>query len=329
MFAPANGGPVVVLADVLGEDAGPIAADADAVYLSSSEHGRVLKISHDGAGAKPIVVDLGAIYGLAVDDAWVYVAASEKGQILRVAKDGTAARPRGPIDGPCPKPFGKAVEIAATPRLDGNLELLALELDLGRLTASQETYARVVADMNAIRAANPPLADISFYPRSDGKSMQLLPDDLTAESIRNNEYTAWDCLNQFYGLEMLDARRIGLGSPYVVYISLKGIYNMGAVASAYAQLPGMTRVQVSSSGFGDSSTICATRDGSTFTYVVDRRGGDCPAGCTTLDAYGYRSTAPGEIELLGHFSAGSSTNLPNVTTPPMPPPEWYSICERF
>jgi phage tail protein X len=326
MFAPTNAGPTVMLADVRGESMGPVVADANAVYLSSSDRGRVLKISHDEIGAKPVAVDLGRVGGIAVDHAWIYVAA--KGQILRVAKDGSAAQPRSLITGPCPKPIGSAEEIAVTPRWDGNLELLALYLDEGRLTASRETYARVVADINAIRAANPSLADVGFYPRSDGKGVQLLPDEITAESIRRREYSAWDCLNEFYGLETLDAR--DLGSGLSVFIRLKGIYDMRVVANVYRRLPGITKTQASGYGFGDSSTICAKRDGATITYVIDRRGGDCPAGCTTSDAYAFRSTEPGEIQLLGHASSGLSTEPPNNASPAAAAAEWYSTCEpRF
>ena len=52
----------------------------------------------------------------------------------------------------CPMPLGSAEELALTPRADTNLELLALSLDVGHLTATQVTYERVVADIGALRA---------------------------------------------------------------------------------------------------------------------------------------------------------------------------------
>ena len=103
--------------------------DADAFYLSSGGRGRVIKIDLDGGQPKSVVTDLGTTGGIAVDRDWVYVAATSQGRILRVAKDGSAAKPRGPITGPCPKPVGTAEQVAATPRADANLEMLALHLD--------------------------------------------------------------------------------------------------------------------------------------------------------------------------------------------------------
>src|SRR6185312_12133886 len=104
------------------------------------------------------VTDLGVIGGLAVDRNWVYVAAPERGQILRVSKDGRAAQPSAPVTGPCTMPPTAAEGVAATPRADVNLELLALSIDPGRITADEDTYQRVVADITAIRKADPSLA---------------------------------------------------------------------------------------------------------------------------------------------------------------------------
>jgi hypothetical protein len=42
----------------------------------------------------------------------------------------------------CPTPLGTAEELALTPRVDTNLELLALTLDTGHITATQATYER-------------------------------------------------------------------------------------------------------------------------------------------------------------------------------------------
>jgi hypothetical protein len=317
MFAPRDGSAAQMLARVVGESPGPLAVDADALYFSSSADGRVMKLALDGGAPQPLVTDLGTTGGIAVDDDWVYVAATRDGRILRVAKDGSASEPAGPITGPCPMPIGTAAEVAATPRADTNLELLALHLDAGKVAATQETYDRVVADVAAIRRLAPELADIGYFPPHDGKQLGLVPNDLTARSIEAGDYSAWDCLNDFYGVESLEVIPNIFG-PSLVLITLKGIYDLDRVAEAYRMLPGIEDADPNFGG-GDSSTICALRDATRIEYVVDRAGGDCPAGCTTHDAQLFASDAAGSVE------AGASWD----TESGAPPPEWFErVCSR-
>jgi hypothetical protein len=104
------------LTDALGEVAGPIAVDDEALYLSSTDRGRVLRVGFDGGKLEPLVTDLGRVGGIAVDRGWVYVATSSQDRILRVAKNGGASKPSAPVIGPCPTPLGTAADIAAMPR---------------------------------------------------------------------------------------------------------------------------------------------------------------------------------------------------------------------
>jgi hypothetical protein len=257
--------------------------------------------------------------GIAVDDEWVYVAATSAGRILRVAKDSSANQPSGPITGPCPTPVGTAEEIAATPRADTNLELLALRFERSGVTASQLAYDRVLADVTAIRAAAPELADVGYFAGHDGKQLVLSPDDRTAQSIEAGEYSAWDCLNDFYGVEALEVRR-QLGGTFVL-LTLKGIYALDQLSTLYEKLPGIESAG-SNVGGGDGPTICARRapgDMARIEYVVDRAGGDCPAGCNTHDAQLFASSAPGVVEAIDSWSTGPGGNAP----------EWYGrICSR-
>lgn len=319
MFVPLSGATARTLTKTRGEGGGSVAADADAVYFGSSPRGRVMKLPIDGGTAKPIAVDLGEVSGVVVSGPWVYVAATNKGQILRISKDGAAARPTAPVEGPCPMPVGTSEEIAATPRRDRSLEALALHLEGDRITASGEMYERVVSDVQAIHATHASLANIGFFPQNDGKTLILTPDALTTQSIQNSQYTAWDCLNSFYGLESLNLSDFEF-TDQIVTLELKGLYNTRSIAAVYARLPGIKNAQANGYG-GDRSTICAQRDGSTITYVFDERGGDCPAGCTEHDAHAFRSTAPGQIEPIGAW------NDHDLATAP-PPPDWYSICQR-
>jgi hypothetical protein len=149
--------------------------------------------------------------------------------------------------------------------------------------------------------------------------LTLSPDALTTERIRRDEYSAWDCLNEFYRLESLELSDFKLIDE-IVTVRLKGIYNVPKIAALYAQLPGIKSARAAGYG-GDGSTVCTSRDGSTITYVFDERGGDCPAGCTEHDAHAFRSTAPGHVELIGAWNDHDPSK-------PTPPPAWYSICTR-
>jgi hypothetical protein len=313
MFAPFSASRAQVLAEIPREGTGPIAVDAEAFYFGSSDYGRVLKVGLDDGKPLALVTDLGSVGGIAVDVAWVYVAATSQGRILRVAKDGSAAVPSAAISGPCVMPLGTAAEIAATPRADESLEMLALRVDSGRVTASEETYARVGADIAAIRGAQPELADIGHFPRDDGKALLLALDDLTALSFAKHEYTAWDCLNDFYGLESLEP----VSASYAL-LTLKGNYDLELLAGLYLQLPGIRGASANQSG-GNGPTICARRAGSNVEYVFDRASGDCLAGCIDHDAHAFLSTAPGVIEAMGAWNSQASET----------PPDWFRrVCLR-
>jgi hypothetical protein len=305
-FAPRGGGAVQTLADLSGENPGPAAVDAEAVYLGSA--GRVLKVPLDGSEPFPLVLDLDSTGDVAVDTDWAYVTVTSQGRVLRVRKDGSAAQPDGPITGPCPTPLGTAEAIAATPREDEDLELLAIALDAGEVTASQETYDRLTADVASIRNLEPSLADIGYFPLDDGKTLFLIPTETALTTMQAGLYSAWDCLNDFYGVTSLiisEAESVDVD----VIVELKGNYAMDVLARVYAGLPGIERTFPTSVD-GDGSTLCAARDGALFEYVVDRAGGPCPDGCTTHEAHHFRSTAPGVVEALEVWDSESVSAVP-------------------
>jgi hypothetical protein len=299
---------VITLAD---ERSGPIAVDEDYLYLGSTGNGRVVRIPLDGGSPLRVAVDLGEVGGVAVDANWLYVAATSQGRILRIAKDGSAAQPDGPITGPCPAPVGGAEEIEQTPREDENLELLSLRIDEGQVTASQDTYERVVADVAAIRALEPALADIRYAPPHDGRTIVLRPGELALSSMGAGEYLAWDCLDDFYGVR---SREIANYSTFsLVTIELDGIYALDLVAGVYSELPGVEHAEPGGERGNDGPTICASRTGATFEYVLDDAGGDCLLGCTTHGAHRFVSTAPGEVEAREVWNSVDGAD----------PPEWF------
>jgi hypothetical protein len=207
-----------------------------------------------------------------------------------------------------------ADEIAATPRQDEGLERLALSLDADRIVASTDTYERVVADVAAIRALAPSLADIDYRGFDDAKQLLVNMDDEGNALLEAGQYAAWDCLNEFYGLQQAEITVLdGIDVTYAT-LTLKGLYNLGLVAEAYEQLPNVTSVGANVF-VGDGPTMCAARAGEVYEYVVDRRGGDCPAGCTTHDATYFVSSASGVVDEVETWDEGTA-------------PEWFTrLCQ--
>jgi hypothetical protein len=291
MFAAPGGAPRV-LAEVLADGTGDGVLDGDGLYWTTGE--RLLRLPLDGGEPQRLLADRTGLGDLVASGDWVYVIEREAGRVLRVAKDGSANRPRGPITGPCPAPVGDAAEIALTPRADENLEQLALSLTPERLTADTAIYDRIVLDIAAIRALAPDRADIGYFAPDDGKTIWLGLDDITSQSVRAGEYSAWDCLNDFFGLQNVVVNHSDLSNTTSVLIELDGIYNVPLLVQQYAQLPGVVGANAHSV-VGDGSSIYVQRDGDQYRYDVDRAGGDCPAGCTEHDIRTFISGAPGVV----------------------------------
>lgn len=313
MFAPL-GGSERELANVLEHGIGGLSSDSGALYWGSGD--KLLRMSFDDERVSRLATELEGATAVAVRGDWAYTPEAGAGRIVRVAIDGSANRPEGPITGPCPSPLGTPEEIALTPRADENLELLALSLEPGRITASTSTYERVVADIAAVRAVSPDLADVRYFAADDGKTIYLGLTDIAAQSLRAGKYSAWDCLNDAYGFTSI-TQNDAFGSSYVL-IQLHGIYDVGRLATLYAQLPGVSSAGPNSRE-GDGPTLCAARDGERYEYVVDRAGGDCPAGCTEHEAYLFASDASGQVTALDTWSSESGS----------PAPEWFGrVCSR-
>jgi hypothetical protein len=199
----------------------------------------------------------------------------------------------------CPPGLPSAAEIAATPRADQNLELLALRLT-GGIIADQSIYDRVVRDVGAIRELDDRVAGIQYFAQGDGKSIALTPDAATYAAMRAGQYRAWDCLNQTYVVTstlFTDAK-----PPFEadVALTLKGIYDIETVVTQYGALAGV-KASNNGSGGGDGPTICVTRESDLWHYVFDQAGGDCPAGCTEHTYYHFSTTAAGVIASLGEI----------------------------
>jgi hypothetical protein len=205
-------------------------------------------------------------------------------------------------------------ELAATPRADVNLELLALKLSPGKIVADQATYDRVVRDVGAIRAMHPELARIPFTSFNDGRRLELTVPIETGLQMQDGTYHAWDCLNDTFGATLpAEYIRVGAADEEYVWLTLKGIYANALLAAEYARLPGVTSTTGNALG-GDGPTICAAAEGTTWHLVFDGAFGDCPAGCID-HAYRHFTTEPG----------GTVTELETWTTQDgTPRPAWVT-----
>lgn len=213
----------------------------------------------------------------------------------------------------CPGVIGTRSEIAATPRSDGNLELLALTLgSSNRITADPAVYLRIVTDMEAIQRSAPAgFSRVDYVPRDDGKTMWLQFADAVAPLAEAGRYTEWDCLNDFYGMQSVGIERVDLTNTVSAIVTFKGNYNMAALARLYAVLPGIETAQ-NDPRSGHGSTICMAGQGTTYEYVIDVGSGDCPKGCIQHSARYYRTTAAGAATLQGVWSTSDG-----------PAPEWF------
>ncbi|MEA2694465.1 MAG: hypothetical protein QOJ16_3852 [Acidobacteriota bacterium] len=186
---------------------------------------------------------------------------------------------------------GTAAEVAATPRADVSAERLALVLG-GGLTAWPWLYDRVRADMGAIRAQAPDLANVGFLPRIGTSTLILSFQPAAYAQIQAGTYHAWDCLNQWYS-----ARPERLNSIAAVVLHLPGRYDMRRVRPEYAALPGVSVAELDSYTFPDpydNGTFCATVDGATLHYYVR------PNLATTVY---YFTSQPGAAALFrDHYS---------------------------
>jgi hypothetical protein len=293
MFAPHGAGPEVVLS-IPSEGAGELTRDGGALYWASSD--KVLRLPFASPAVERLLADRHLSRSAALSADSVFVAESEAGRILAVAKDGSGNRPKAPIEGPCPSVVGDTGEMALSPRADENLEALALSLEPRRVIASQAAYERVVADMAALRALAPELASIQFTPPYE-RSVEIVFGDVATQSIARAEYSAWNCLNDFYGpMEVSDVETAT--TPGLVRLQFQRRFNGELLAELYRQLPGVTAGEPRySEGLG--TALAARRSGDTFDYFVRTSDVSCDATCPSpiddATARHFQSTAAGSV----------------------------------
>lgn len=138
---------------------------------------------------------------------------------------------------------GDPADLASTPRPDRDAEVLALSIEPSLAVAPQTHYAIVRADLAAIRAIDPPLADVHVAPvHFDALELWFLGGSRPAlESVWAGKYRAWDCLNEHY-----DGSYPQPIDGFGFLLRFDGVYGE-AVRDAYAALPGLEEADVTRS----------------------------------------------------------------------------------
>ena len=202
---------------------------------------------------------------------------------------------------------GSAAEIAATPRVDTELESLALVLG-DRVAARQATYDRLVADVTAIRTAHPELAGAGFSPAYDPTTLILSLTPEAAAAARAGTYHEWDCLNDWYGA--VNVRT--LDPLNVAFVTFRGLLRTDLLVPEYEALPG---VVLAEQNFVlafplpiPHDSLCARIEGARFHYVVET------AGPQVGEAWYFTTAGPGAAPVL----------VDRIGLSPLPLPPWYN-----
>jgi len=238
--------------------------------------------------------------------------------VLNSNQTSTVRDSNGAESGACGNLLGTPEEIASTPRAYRSVELAALKVD-GTFVASQCTYDRILADVTAIRpgyiasdnsASLAGQSDFEFplepYGYMNGKQIRIFVDADTSASISAGTYTAWDCLNNYYGIsDVFNA--LTATQPFVELV-LKGLYNTDLLASRYKSLPGVidavARVVMTGTtpGIYADSKMYVARSADRYQYAFRFQSSPCVSGQVCDAYYCYQTDAPGTVTPLGSWS---------------------------
>lgn len=147
---------------------------------------------------------------------------------------------------------------------------LALELT-GELLAPEFLVDQIQADLSAIRAAYPDMRGIRHRPLwVIGEILVALTPE-AFEAYERGEFTAFDELNEFFGLVSAQVFNRSRGS---MGLGFELPYHPERVAEEYEPIEGI-RYAEPNGWCCDGSTIIADLP----FYTFSKRWGDCPAGC--------------------------------------------------
>jgi hypothetical protein len=223
---------------------------------------------------------------------------------------------------PTPKPaaprcgdqvlLGSKVALAQSPRPDLDAERLALRT-IGTLVAPDAAYARIGADLKAIRTftQGKPGARRT-WPSVSVQTVVLRIKPQAQKALLAGTYKGMDCLNAWYGGRFIPV----VASADPVFVTFKGWFHGQRIAAAYRDHPDVLSSGPSTfGGAGDDITLCNPHLGGTHRYMFSHGSGDCLAGCIDWLHRGYEVTSAGAVvELKPRWK---NTTMQPPTTPPV------------
>lgn len=209
----------------------------------------------------------------------------------------------------CSDYVGRATpeETALTPQPNAEAELLAIEAS-GEIVAPLALHDRAVAELAAIRADAPGLADIEAWPNWSPSAIVVSLDEEGAAEYDAGTYHGWDCPNALYHVTAIEPGGL-FGSTTLRFA---GLYDVQQVIEDYLVVEHVVHAEIDVAG-GDTSDVCLSIEGDLHTYIFDDARGDCPAGCTEHLYTGFTVALDGTITALGSFDPAL----------PMPAPAWF------
>ena len=222
--------------------------------------------------------------------------------------------------GPGSVPECRALDAAVSPT-PRNLERLALHVDLSRararrrdepLFASDATYARIVRDVYAVRAAIPDVADVTHDAFDDGHSMGLMLSREGMARYHEGRFDDLDCL-----LDQLDGEIVGVlpGRDDSLEVRFAGVFDLEQVSHRATlelrSVVGAILGNVHRSREGSGPTICVDgTDDDVWHYVFVDTDGWCAKPCTQATSHYVTTTADGDTQLRASYVEAATGPVP-------------------
>jgi hypothetical protein len=215
-------------------------------------------------------------------------------------------------------------ELSASPRADVRAEVAALVVDRARWLASEQAYARVVEDFAAIERELPAVVfGIGDNARATtgvyGALVYAPGDDDVAAANAAALKTVANVANALGG-QVLDAGDANFSAQWPARLQ------PAFVDEVFSSIDGVAHAYPGADGVQDGPRVEVEQfavDGKNV-WLLLNFGGDCPEGCTELEASRVRVERNGaslRVDLLGSFSTGEAC------------PEWLAVlegvCERY
>jgi hypothetical protein len=184
------------------------------------------------------------------------------------------------------------------PFADAEAEQIALESlgPNGPLFASEDHYARIDQDLDAIRSAEPNLVT-ETHTMAWGPSVIVT----LTPGVPHDEF---ECLNEYYQATIT----YHFPSFNMTVIAFPRILNAEAMAQIYLEAPEVTAAQPDSIIGGENFWTPAPSGGPSGTWLWEIDDGfmDCFDGCDCHNIYTFKTTPGAEATLLDLISFGAS-----------------------